>query len=55
MAKTTVTITEVDGKWKVQGTTYVDNDPNRPWPVDFECKTEQEALDWAAKHGWIVE
>ena len=54
MAKTTVSITEENGKWRVTGTTYIDNDPNKPWPVDVVFDRQEQAQNFAAKHGWIV-
>lgn len=55
MAKTTVTITQEGDKWRIQGTTYINNDPNKPWPVDFLVNSEAEANQWVEKHGWVVQ
>lgn len=55
MAKTTVSITEEGGKWRIQGTTYIDNDENKPWPVDFLCDTYAQAMDWVNNHGWELQ
>lgn len=52
MARTAVEVVEENGKWRITGTTYIDNDENRPWPVDFECETENEAMEWVRNHGW---
>lgn len=51
---TTVTKSEDGGKWKLVGTTYIDNDISKPWSVDMEFATEAEADVWIQKHGWIV-
>ena len=55
MVKTKVTVTEENGNWRVQGTTYIDNDENRPWPVCFDCSTREEAIEWVSKHGWELQ
>jgi len=54
MPETIVTIAKEGGKWRMVGTTYIDNDANKPWPVDMEFGTKAEALFWAEKHGWTV-
>jgi hypothetical protein len=48
--QSTVTKTEVDGKWKLEGTTYINNDENKPLPFSFEVNTEEEANHWIDKH-----
>jgi hypothetical protein len=55
MPETIVTIAEEDGKWHMTGPTYIENDENKPWPVDMEFGTEAEAISWAEKHGWTVQ
>ena len=55
MPETIVTITEEGGKWHMVGTTYIDNNPAKPWPVDMEFDTEADALLWVEKHGWTVQ
>jgi len=55
MPQTEVTITEEpDGKWRLQGTTYIDNDINKPWPVNFVVDTYEEAMRWVQMHGMKV-
>lgn len=54
MLEIIVTITEVDGKWHMTGTTYIENDENKPWPVDLKFATEAAALNFAGKHGWTI-
>ena len=55
MPETIVTLVKVGTKWKMTGTTYIDNNPNKPWPVSMEFRTKTEGLHWAEKHGWIVQ
>jgi hypothetical protein len=50
MAQTTVTITQVGDKWRLEGTTYIDNDINKPWPFSFEVNSEEEANKWVEQH-----
>lgn len=52
---TTVTKTEDNGSWIVAGTTYIDGDIDKPWPVNMTFETEAEADYWIEKHGWVVE
>ena len=54
MPETIVDLVEENGKWHMTGTTYIDNSPNKPWPVDMEFATEEEALRWAENHGWTI-
>ena len=51
---TRVTVTHVDGKWHVEGTTYIDGDANKPWPVDLQFDTEAAMMHFIEKHGWII-
>jgi hypothetical protein len=54
VAKTTVKIAKQNGKWKMTGTTYINNDENSPWPVTMVFSTKAEGLKWAQLHGWAV-
>ncbi len=52
---TVVTVTLVNGKWEVKGTTFIDGNINKPWPVDLKFNTENEALTWCEHHGWVIQ
>ena len=55
MPETIVTLTEENGKCRMEGTTYIDNDPEKPWPVNVLWDTEEEARDFAEKHGYTID
>jgi hypothetical protein len=52
--QSTVTITEVGGKWRLEGTTYINNDASKPWNFSFEVNSEEEANKWVEKHNLQV-
>ena len=55
MPETIVTITEEGGKYRMVGTTYIDNDINKPWPVNVLFDTEAQATNFATKHGYTIQ
>jgi hypothetical protein len=48
--KSKVKLSKKGKKWKIEGTTYINNDPKQPWPISFECSTKEEAQEWIEKH-----
>ena len=54
MPKTIVTIVKEGGKCRMKGTTYINNDVNKPWPVNVLWDSREQALKFATAHGYVI-